>query len=288
MAASVQLYTVGEFKAERLALAARMQKAVDGNEYYLRRLDKQPHFNFRSTTDTNTAAGSSNIAFNLSSNGLRAANGSMLANEARDILIDVVAANGANRYRWSQMQRVGLSSSDPVLIGGKVFLTDCFARYGMTTADGSATTEVAAECLGPAWWDGAAPAAAAISSNTLTITWLGGNSPVGVLIPGSCEYTDAAAAAADARSLQHGAVSLTNGTSAVFISDVATPTAATFANASAVRATAFITPPVSVELTINSTPTPDEMIISLVGLSSDVVTWDVSVTIGDPIYLPLV
>lgn len=287
MAASVQLYTTGEFKAERLALQQRMSKALDGSEYYLRRLAQKPHFNFRATTDTNTAAGSSNIAFNLSSNGLTAASGSMLANEARDIFIDVVAANGANRYRWRQVQRVGLSGTDPVLIGRKHFLTDCFATYGMTTADGAATTEVAAECKGPEWWDGADPVAGAIASNTLTIQWLGTNAPCGVLIPQGVQHTDAAAIAADTRSFQHGAVSLTNATSAVFISDVATPTAATFTNASAVRVAAWLTPPMSVELTINSTPTPDEMIISLVGILNDVVTWDVSVTIGDPLYLPL-
>lgn len=288
MAASVQLYTVGEFRAERLERAGRVMKAINGDEYYLRRLDKAPHFNFRSTTDTNTAAGASNIAFNLSSNGLKASNGSMLANEARDIFIDVIAANGANRYRWRQVQRVGLSGTDPVLIGGKQFLTNCFAFYGMTTADGAATTEVAAECIRPEWWDGAAPVAGAIASNAMTIQWLGTNAPVGTIVPGMVSHFDAAAIAGDARALQHGNVSLTNGTSEIFISDVATPTAATFTNASAVRASALITPPVSVELGINTTPTPDEMIISLVGLSSDVVTWDVSVTIGDPVYLPLV
>lgn len=288
MAASVQLYTVGEFKAERLSRMQRIVKAVDGNEYYLRRLDKAPHFNIRATTDTNTAAGASNVAINLASKNLTAALGALASNETRDITVDVLAANGANRYRWRQVHRVGFDGTNPTVIGGKQFITDCYATYGMTTADGSATTEVAAECQRPAWWDGAAPVAGTISSNAMTIQWLGTNAPCGILLPGSVEYTDAAAAAADARSLQHGAVSLTNGTSAIFISDVASPTAATFANASAVRTSAMITPPISVELGTDTTPTPDELIFSLVGLSSDVVTWDVSITIGDPILLALV
>lgn len=295
MAASVQQSVGGEFRPTEQDKRFIFAAAVAGDGYYVDRIMGQPHFKIRATTDTNTAASSTNFALDLSAEGLTAATGALTSassganRQTREIFIDVVAYNGANRYKWCQKQRVGVDDSgNAILIGPVTFLTDCRATYGMTTADGSATTEVAAECRAPAWWDGAAPVAGAIASNTLTIQWLGTNAPVGTLIPGSCEYTDAAAAAADARSLQHGAVSLTNGTSAVFISDVATPTAATFANASAVRATALLTPPMSVELNINTTPTPDTLLLSLVGISSDVVTWQVSVTIGDPFTAVLV
>jgi hypothetical protein len=289
MAASVQLSVGGEFRPSTNDPLYNFAAAVGGDVYATQRVLYQPHFKIRSTTDSNDAASSSNFALDLSAEGLTAAAGALAANQQREIFIDVVAYNGANRYKWSQKQRVSIDgSSNLVLVGPKQFLTDCRATYGMTTADGSATTEVAAECKGPDWFDGAAPVALPISSNTLTISWLGTNSPVGTLIPGSCEYTDAAAAAADARSLQHGAVSLTNGTSAVFISDVATPTAATFANGSAVRAHALLTPPMSVELFVNTTPTPDTLLVCLVGISSDVVTWQVDVTIGDPFTAVLV
>lgn len=295
MAASVQQSVSGEFRMPDQDKRFQFAAAVAGDGYYVDRILNQPHFKIRATTDTNTAASSSNFALDLSAEGLTAATGALTSassganRQTRDVIISVVAYNGANRYKWKQRQRVGVDDSgNCILIGPVEFLTDCRASYGMTTADGSATTEVAAECKAPGWWDGAAPVAGAIASNTLTIQWLGTNAPVGVLIPGSCEYTDAAAAAADARSLQHGAVSLTNGTSAVFISDVASPTAATFANASAVRATAFLTPPMSVELFVNTTPTPDTLLVCLVGISSDVVTWQVDVTIGDPFLAVLV
>lgn len=288
MAASVQLYSVGSFDAARLTLNQRLQKAIDGQEYHLRRLHGLPHFNIRATTDTNTAVSSSNFAIDLSAQGLREATGALAANETRDIYIDVLASNGANRYRWRQVQRIGLTSSEPVLVGGKQFLTNCIAQYGMTTADGSATTEVALECVRPEWWDGAAPVAGAIASNALTIQWLGTNAPAGSIVPLGCQHHDGGGAAADARSLQFGSNSLTNGTSEIFISDVASPTAATFTNSSAVRAACIITPPMSVDVVINSTPTPDTILVGFAGISSDVVTWDVSITIGDPILLALV
>lgn len=240
-----------------------------------------PDFVCEGTTDSNTAAASSPV-ISLSDEGV-----SFPANTYRDIIVETHAANGSNCYRFKTRQRI-LGGTNPTAKGPEEFLTQCMAWYGATTADGAATTEVAAECIAPAWWDGASPVAGAIASNTLTIQWLGTNSPVRVLIPGMVSHTDAAAAAADARSFQHGAESLTNGTSAVFISDVATPTAATFSNASALRVSALLLPPVHTPVLIDATPTPDEVVIGALGLSSDVVTWVIRVWVSDPIVLPLV
>jgi len=234
----------------------------------------QPHFIIEGTTDSNIAAASSPV-ISLSDQGVQFA-----ADTEREIFVETLAWNGANRYKYRTVQRV-LGGTNPTLKGSEIFLTNCLAYYGATTSDGAATTEVAAECIAPAWWDGAAPVAGAIASNTLTVQWLGTNAPVRVLIPGMVSHTDAGAAAADARSFQHGAESLTNGTSAVFISDVATPTAATFSNASAFRCSAYLLPPVHSPVIIDTASTPDEVWIGALGLSSDVVTWKVKVWIGE-------
>lgn len=295
MANAVVLYANGTFEAARRSAVEKVREAVLGNNAFEARRLVNPQlyqhlpadFNVLCTTDSNDAASATNVALNLSVKGLTAALGALAANEQRDLFVSVMAANGANRYRFRTRQRVGLAAGELVLIGNTEFLTDCEATYGMTTADGAATTEVASECQGPAWFDGAAPVAGVIASNAFTINWLGVNSPVGTIIPRSGEYTDAAAIAGDARSLQHGAVSLANGTSAVFISDVATPTAATFANGSAVRVSAKVLPPISAQWFVNTATAPDELLLCPVGISGDLVTWDVSVLIGEPMYMPL-
>lgn len=233
------------------------------------------------TTDDNTAAASSPI-LNLSDLGV-----SFDANTERQILLDVFAANGSNRYRFSTLTRVLGSATAPAVKGTPQFLTPCQAYYGFTTADGTATTEDAAACLSPGWWDGAAPVAGDVSSNAISIQWLGTNSPVGLIIPGGVQHYDAAGAAADARSFQHGNVSLANGTSSVFVSDVATPTAATWSNASVVRIGALVLPPIDCVVLADTSPTPDEIFIGAKGLSSDLVTWEVDVYVSDPKRLPL-
>jgi hypothetical protein len=43
-----------------------------------------------------------------------------------------------------------------------------------------------------------------------------------------------------------------------------------------------------VELFVNTTPTPDTLLVCLVGIASDVVTWQVDVTIEDPFLAVLV
>lgn len=295
MSDAVRLYTRGSFDTTRRGPIDKLREAVlAANLFEARRLvnpglllHEPADFNVRCTTDNNDAASATNFALNLSDAGLTVASGALRANEQRDLFVSVMAANGANRYRFRTRQRIGVSNGELVLVGPTEFLTNCRATYGMTTADGAASTEVAAECQGPAWWDGAAPVAGDIANNAMTIQWLGTNAPVGSLIPGAVEHQDAAAAAADARSLQHGGVSLANGTSAIYISDVASPTAATFSNASAVRAQAVLTPPISATWLIDTGSTPDELLLCPVGISSDVVTWDISVLIGDPIFMPL-
>lgn len=233
------------------------------------------------TTDDNTAAASSPV-LNLTDLGV-----AFDANNERHIILDVFAANGANRYRFMTKTRVLGSATAPATKGTPEFLTSCLATYGFTTADGTATTEDAAACQAPAWWDGAAPVGADASSNAVVISWLGTAALVGNLIPGSVQNFDAAAIAADARSLQHGAVSLANGSSTVFVSDVATPTAANFTNGSIVRASALVYPPISCLVLADTSPTPDKIFIGALGLASDLVTWEVDVYITDQKLLPL-
>ena len=241
---------------------------------------KLPDFVIEGTTDSNTAAASSPV-ISLSDEGV-----SFPANTYRDIEVETWAANGSNCYRFRTRQRV-LGGTDPTLKGPEEFLTSCEAFYGFTTADGTTTTEDATSCIAPAWWDGASPVAGNVSSNAMTIQWLGTNAPVRLLIPGGVANFDAAAAAADSRVYQHGNVSVANGTSDIFVSDVATPTAANWSNGSVVRARAFILPPVQSPVIIDTASTPDEVWIGALGISSDLVTWRIRVFVGDPIQLPL-
>jgi hypothetical protein len=247
----------------------------------LQTLLRQPHFLINGTTDTNTAAASSPV-LSLSDEGV-----SFPANTYRDIVVETWAANGSNCYRFATRQRI-LGGTDPTAKGPEEFLTDCAAHYGFTTADGTTTTEDAAACIGPAWWDGAAPVAGNVASNAVTIQWLGTNAPARLVLPGYVNNFDAAAIAGDARVYQHGNVSVANGTSDVMVSDVASPTAANWANGSVVRASARLLPPVHTPVLIDTASTPDEVFIGALGLSSDVVTWRIRVYVGDAITLPLV
>jgi len=208
------------------------------------------------------------------------------ANTYRDIVVETWAANGSNCFRYKTRQRV-LGGTDPTLKGPLEFETECTAYYGFTTSDGTTTTEDATSCIGPAWWDGASPVAGNIASNTLTISWLGAASAVSNILPGWVNALDAAAAAADARSYQHGNVNTTNGSTDVFVVDVATPTAANFPNGSIVRVSARVFPVVQSPVIIDTASTPDEVWIGALGISSDLVTWRIRVWVSDPINLPL-
>jgi hypothetical protein len=290
MAASVQQSVSGSFRPTEQDKRFQFAAAVAGDGYYVDRIMGEPHFKIRATTDTNTAASASNFALDLSAQGLTAASGALTSassganRQTRNVKIDVVAYNGANRYKWSQRQRVGVDDSgNLILIGPKVFLTDCYARYVATTDGSSTTVEVAAECKAPAWWDGSAPVAGAFSSGVSTVQWLGGNAPVGVLTPcgGQFNSSDGAAITNQGHCHQRN-VSLTNGTSdlQLFSSD-GTEAMGSVGNGR-IEAEAYIEPPMAVELFVNTTPTPDTLLVCLVGIASDVVTWQVDVTIEDP------
>jgi hypothetical protein len=240
-----------------------------------------PDFVCEGTTDSNTAAASSPV-ISLSDEGV-----SFAANTYRDIIVETFAANGSNCYRFKTMQRI-LGGADPTSKGPEQFLTDCWAHYGFTTSDGTTTTEDATACIAPAWWDGASPVAGDVSSNKITIQWLGTNSPVRVLLPGDVQNFDAAAIVGDSRVYQHGNVSLTNGTSDVTVSDnAATPALANWTSGSVVRINAKILPPVWTPVLIDTASSPDEVFIGAQGISSDLVTWVIRIWVSDPITLPL-
>lgn len=233
------------------------------------------------TTDDNTAAASSPI-LNLTDLGV-----AFDTDHESDIYVEVTAANGANRFRFTTVQRV-LGGTNPTLKGIVQFLTECNAYYGFTTADGTTTTEDATACIGPAWWDGASPVAGDVSSNKITIQWLGGNFAAGLVLPGYVNNFDAAAIVGDSRVYQHGNVSLSNGTSDVTVSDnAASPALANWTAGSVVRASARILPPIECPVLIDTAPTPDKVFIGAKGLSSDLVTWNVHVYVTDQRRMPL-
>jgi hypothetical protein len=239
-----------------------------------------PDFVIQGTTDSNTAAASSPV-ISLSDEGV-----SFPANTYRDIFVETWAANGSNAFRYRTRQRV-LGGTDPTLKGPLEFETECTAYYGFTTADGTTTTEDATSCIAPAWFDGASPVAGNVSSNAVTISWLGAAVAVGNILPGYVNAFDAAAIAGDARVYQHGNVNLTNGSTDVFVSDVATPTAANWPNGSIVRVSARVFPVVQTPVLIDTASTPDEVWIGALGIASDLVTWVIRVWVSDPIRLPL-
>ena len=278
-AASIDISTPDEFE--------NLMAALTHDRTALARLARGPfpapirfHRQITFTTDDNTASASSPI-LNLTDLGV-----AFDTDKESEIWIEVLAANGANRYKFTTVQRV-LGGTNPTLKGIQQFLTECEAHYGFTTADGTTTTEDATACIGPAWWDGASPVAGNVSSNALTIQWLGANSPAGLILPRQPNAFDAAAVAGDSRVYQAGNVSLTNGTSDVFVSDVATPTAANWSNGSVVRASARILPPIECIALIDTAPTPDKVFIGAKGLSSDLVTWNVHVYVTDQRRMPL-
>jgi hypothetical protein len=239
------------------------------------------HRSLSFTTDDNTAAASSPV-LNLTDLGV-----AFDTDKESDIYVEVVAANGANRFKFTTVQRV-LGGTNPTLKGITRFLTECEAHYGFTTADGTTTTEDATACIGPEWWDGASPVAGNVSSNNLTIQWLGGNFAAGLILPRQPNNFDAAAIVGDSRVYQHGNVSLTNGTSDVTVSDnAASPALANWSNGSVVRVSARILPPIECPVLIDTAPTPDKVFIGAKGLSSDLVTWNVHVYVTDQRRMPL-
>lgn len=292
MAASVNLSQTGAFTAARRDPYTRLVKALDGDQYELRRMQRaiggvsldSHDIKLSATTDTNTAAGSSNIGVNLSTAGFTVASGCIASNERRDVFVECLVRDASNgrRYRWLQKTTVGVTAGELVIVGKATqFLTNLTAQLVCTSANGTTMTETTAQCYPPEWWDGASPVAADVSSNAFVVSWLGGNAPVGSVNPVSVCVGDAAGAAADARVFVTSSSSLTNGTTSIFISDVATPTAANLTAAAEITCTAQVEPPCSAVVGINATPAPDELILSLVGIASTALTWEVGVTISD-------
>jgi hypothetical protein len=286
MAAFVATNTIRRYldREKRDDIKRLKDAAFEGGDDGLKafsQLMQLPDFIIQGTTDSNTAAASSPV-ISLSDEGV-----TFPADHYRDIEVETWAANGSNCYRFRTRQRI-LGGTNPTAKGPEAFLTDCRAFYGFTTSDGTTTTEDATSCVAPEWWDGSSPVAGNVSSNAITVQWLGTNAPARLIFPGTVNAFDAAAAASDSRVYQHGNVSLTNGTSDIFVSDVATPTAANWPNGSVVRAQAVLYPPVHTPVIIDTASTPDEVWIGALGLSSDVVTWVIRVYVGDLIRLPLV
>lgn len=293
MAASIQLSVAPtSFVTVRRDPYTRLVKALDGDAYELKRLQRaiggmsldNHDIKISATTDTNTAAGSSNVALDLSAAGLTVASGALASNERRDIFVECLVRDASNgrRYRWTQKTTIGVTAGELVIVGqNPTFLTDCTAQVQCTSANGTTMTEVAAGCFPPSWWDGAAPVAADVSSNATTVSWLGGNAPIGTIAVESVCCGDAAGAAADARVFVTSSSSPTAGTTSILISDVATPTAANLTAGGEFQARAWITPPCSAVIGINSTPTPDTVILSLVGISSVALAWEVGVSLSD-------
>ncbi len=246
----------------------------------MQQLLRQPHFIIRGTTDTNTAAASSPV-LSLNDEGV-----SFPANTYRDIIVETVAANGSNCYRYCTRQRV-LGGTDPTLKGPERYLTDCVARYVATTDGATTSVEVAAECVGPEWWDGAAPVGGAFSGGAATVQWLGTNAPVRFLTPLTCQNgLTAAATAENLIAMIQRAINLTNGTSELAGVDI-TGTEAAGIGAGRIEASAFLTPPVHSPVLIDTASTPDEVFIGALGLSSDLVTWNIQVFVGPAINMPL-
>lgn len=240
----------------------------------------QPDFIVRGTTDSNTAAASSSV-ISLNDNGV-----SFPANTTRDILVQVVAQNGANRYSFTTRTRI-LGGSDPTIAGPERYTTDCVARYVATTDGSTTSVEVTAECIAPEWWDGAAPVGGAFSGGAATVQWLGTNSPSRFLTPLTVQNNlTAAATAENFVGMIQQTISLTNSTTVLAGVDI-TGTEAVGIGAGRIEATVFITPPVHAPVLIDTVSAPDEVFIGALGISSDVVTWTFRIFVGDAIQSPL-
>lgn len=245
----------------------------------LNQMYQLPDFVIEGTTDTNTAAASSPV-ISLSDEGV-----TFPANHTRVVKVHVVAANGSNRYEWTTRQRV-LGGSDPTLSGPEQYETGCDAVFTATLASGTPTA-VAAECLAPEWWDGAAPSGAAFSSGAGVISWLGGNSPVRFLTPGTVTAGGTSVSVNNAMAADHKVTSLTNGTSTVTTFTINGTEAATNPADGRIVVRARLAPPVHAPVLIDTTSSPDEVFIGALGISSDLVTWRVRVWVSDLVSLPL-
>lgn len=235
------------------------------------------------TTDTNTAAASSPL-ISLSDEGV-----TFPANTERLITVAVMAANGDNRFSFVTQQRV-LGGSDPTLKGPETYLTDCEAVLSTALgSSGTTTTETAALCKAPAWWDGAAPAVGAFSSGLATAYFLGGTGtpalPCRGIIPLGATFSHATSSIANTRVVGMHNPAVAASSIDLAIADLATPSASSADGTLTARAR--VLPPIHAPVLIDTGSSPDEVFIGALGLSSDVVTWIVDVFIGDPIKIAL-
>jgi hypothetical protein len=269
---------------DKLGDVKRFKDAMNGDSLESPKACNQilgvPDFVIQGTTDSNTAAASSPV-ISLSDEGV-----TFPANTYRDIEVEVSAANGTSAWRWRTRQRV-LGGSDPTLKGSEAYLVNCEAIFTATLASGTPTA-VAAECLSPEWWDGAAPTGAAFSSGAGVITWLGTNSPVRFLTPLAAVVAGTSVGVGNAMSIDHKVTSLANGTSTITTFTINGTEAATNPADGRIVATARLAPPVHAPVIIDTASTPDEVWIGALGITSDIVTWVVKVFVGDAVALPLV
>lgn len=238
---------------------------------------------FEGATDTNTAAASSPVV-SLSDEGIL-----FPANTERLITVAVMAANGDNRFSFVTQQRV-LGGTDPALKGPEVYLTDCEAVLSTALgSSGTTTTETAALCKAPGWWDGAAPAVGAFSSGLATAYFLGGTGspalPCRAILPLGAAFSHATSSIANTRVVGMHNPAVATSSIDLAIADLATPSASSADGTLTARAR--VLPPIHCPVLIDTGSTPDEVFIGALGLSSDVVTWIIDVFVGDPIRLAL-
>jgi hypothetical protein len=249
----------------------------------LARLFGRPWRRITATTDDNTAAASSPL-ISLSDHGVL-----FPANTERLITVAVMAANGANRFSFVTQQRV-LGGSDPTLKGPEVYLTDCEAVLSTVLgSSGTTTTETAALCKAPAWWDGSAPAVGAFTSGLATAYMLGGTGdpalPCRAIIPLGGHFSHATSSIANSRLVALHNPAVATASLDVAIADLATPSASAADGTLTVRAR--VLPPIHAPVLIDTGSSPDEVFIGALGIASDSVAWIVDIFIGDPIRLAL-
>jgi hypothetical protein len=248
----------------------------------LSRMFGRPWKRFEGATDTNTAAASSPIA-NLTTEGIL-----FPADSERIITVRTMAANGSNRFSFTTQQRV-LGGTNPTLVGPETYVTDCDAVLQTALGSSGTTTTENTFCKAPQWWDGAAPAVGVFSSGLATAYFLGGTGtpalPCRAILPISAEFSHATSSIANTRVVGMHNPAVATASIDLAIADLATPSASAADGTLTVRAR--VLPPVHSPVLIDTSPTPDQVFIGALGLSSDVVTWIVDVFIGDPIQIAL-
>ena len=270
-AANIDISRPGTAEIEHLIAALAYDRTA------LSRLFGTPRWRVTATTDDSTAAASSPV-FNLSDQGV-----TFPASTERVITLAVTATNGANRFRYVTQQRV-LGGTNPTLKGPEVFVTDCEARLvTVLGTSGTTTTETAALCKAPAWWDGDAPAMGVFASGLGTAYFLGGTGtpalPCRAIVPLGAEFSHATSSIANSRLVAMHNPAVATSSIDLAIADLATPSASSADGTLTARA--LVLPPVHSPLIIDTVSTPDEVFIGLLGIASDAVAWEIDIFVGD-------